>query len=129
MAISLGACAPMPLANWSPPTVSVPPSPADCSPLLMLRSAGPQPLVSLTHGTSPRYEVPAASGPTAVAVPRQLISPVTGAARPAQGYEVVAASSYGRGAVPAGAVTCQRTVYDRPGPSSGWSARVSPRTS
>src|SRR5439155_3905613 len=59
---SLAACVPSPDANLVPLTVSARPSPAAFSPLLMLRSTGPQPLVADTQASSPRFEVPCGSG-------------------------------------------------------------------
>src|SRR5262245_41226116 len=55
--ISDGAWAPMPLAYVTPCSVIVLPSVAPCSPLLLLRSAGPQPFVEYVHVMSPTYLV------------------------------------------------------------------------
>src|SRR5262249_11845024 len=56
--ISLGACAPTPLAYVTPPIVIVWPSFEPVSPLLRSLSGGPQPLVALVHGTSLTYAAP-----------------------------------------------------------------------
>ena len=54
--MSEAACTPRPLAKVMPLSVSVPPSPAPCSPLLLSFSAGPQPFVIEVHARSLRYD-------------------------------------------------------------------------
>src|ERR687883_773283 len=55
--MSDGAWTPRPFAYVAPLSVSVRPSPAPCSPLLMSFSAGPQPLLMDVHVRSLRYLV------------------------------------------------------------------------
>src|SRR5438046_234521 len=57
-AISLRAWAPIPFGYVLLPIARVRPSPAAASPLLVFLSAGPHPLVGLSHGRSLTCDVP-----------------------------------------------------------------------
>src|SRR4051812_6490993 len=76
--MSLGACVPSPLAYVVPPMVRVCPSPAACSPLLRLRSTGPQPFAAELHGRSPSWLIPVGGGTGVPGVTRYITVPCAG---------------------------------------------------
>src|SRR4051794_35637827 len=86
------------------------PSPAAASPLLVLRSTGPQPLVAERNGRA----LTAVSVLGGAGMPRVTRASEAVWDRPRWTKVAVAVTSDTAGSVPAGAVTCQPTVNGRP---------------